>query len=132
MGKKITKENAREYQAKSVESRKANARQAKLAKDIMAIYLNTPITDTEALNIDDIQSMKDINGKNLTVLAAGLAGLARRVADTSRDNGDDLKLALQIAGQWVDKSEQVIHDTSSEEYDDYVRQTIGLKAPDHE
>lgn len=97
------KEKARMMGIASGEAR----RQRKLARDIMTDFLNAPITSGDVLDTDTIRSMKDINGKNMTVLAQGLARLALRVA-TKENNNEDLKLALQIAGEWVERAEQTV------------------------
>lgn len=94
-------------------------RQMKLAKDIMTTLLNASVDIGATEDIDNINSIKDIDGKNVTALAKGLASLAAGVAEGDRK---DIELALKIAGQWVEKSEATIMDATSEAYEDYVRE----------
>lgn len=94
-------------------------RQRKLAKDIMIALLNTNVSKGKSEDIDSINSIYDLDGKNATALAKGLAELAKGVAEGDRK---DIELALKIAGEWVEKSESTIMDSTSEAYEDYVRE----------
>lgn len=94
-------------------------RQRKLAKDIMIALLNTNVSKGKSEDIDSINSIYDLDGKNATALAKGLAELAKGVAEGDRK---DIELALKIAGEWVEKSESTIMDGTSEAYEDYVRE----------
>jgi len=94
-------------------------RQRKLAKDLMIALLNTNVSKGESEDIESINSIYDLDGKNATALAKGLAELAKGVAEGDRK---DIELALKIAGEWVEKSESTIMDSTSEAYEDYVRE----------
>lgn len=101
-------------------------RQRRLAKDIMVALLNASVESGDIEDIDEIKSIGDLNGKNVTALAKGLASLAVGVAEGDRK---DIELALKIAGEWVEKSESTITDASSEAYEDYVRQKSDSTEP---
>lgn len=94
-------------------------RQRKLAKDLMIALLNTSVEGGMIDDVDEIKSIRDIEDKNVTALAKGLASLAIGVAEGDRK---DIELALKIAGEWVEKSESTITDATTEAYQDYVRE----------
>lgn len=117
--KSITANERKANAKKAGESSGKSRRQMKLAKDIMTELLNASVEEGVAEDIDSIKSIKDIEGKNVTALAKGLASLATGVAEGDRK---DIELALRIAGQWVEKSETTNIDATSEQYEDYVRE----------
>lgn len=113
--KSEARENGRKGGVNSGKSR----RQRKLAKDLMIALLNTSVEGGVIDDVDEIKSIRDIEDKNVTALAKGLASLAKGVAKGDRK---DIELALKIAGEWVEKSEATITDATTEAYQDYVRE----------
>ena len=85
----------------------------------MIALLNTSVEGGMIDDVDEIKSIRDIEDKNVTALAKGLASLAKGVAKGDRK---DIELALKIAGEWVEKSESTITDATTEAYQDYVRE----------
>lgn len=66
----ITKENASAMAKKSVEVNKEKAIRRKTIKDDLTILLNLAIAEGRAVPADELQSLAEANGKNVTVQTA--------------------------------------------------------------
>ena len=81
-------------------------RERKTARELMLYLLNLPLDQGKPK--DKFKSLKDIRGKNVTALTAGLANLT---TDVARGDPKAIDLALRIAGEMV---EQISVQTSDE------------------
>ena len=75
---RITKENAREMQARGVAKHKENIAKRKAMKQTLDLLLNKAIKKGKMLSAEDIQSIAEAEGKNITAQEAMSIAMIQR------------------------------------------------------
>ena len=85
-------------------------REKKTAKELMSYLLSLPIDEGKPK--DKFKSLKDIKGKNITALTAGLVNLTKEVMQGDKKA---IELALRISGEMVEQIQVNTTDETIEE-----------------
>lgn len=94
----LTSEEARIIGRKGGKASVKARREKKTAKELMSYLLSLPIDEGKPK--DKFKSLKDIKGKNITALTAGLVNLTK---DVMQGDKKAIELALRISGEMVEQ-----------------------------
>lgn len=103
-------DEAREMGRKGGKASGKARREKKTAKEIMSYLLRLPIDAGKPK--DKFRSLKDIKGKNITALTAGLVNLTK---DVMQGDKKAIELALRISGEMVEQIQVNTTDEAIEE-----------------
>ena len=103
-------DEAREMGRKGGKASGKARREKKTAKEIMSYLLSLPIDAGKPK--DKFRSLKDIKGKNITALTAGLVNLTK---DVTKGDKRAIELALRISGDMVEQIQVNTTDETIEE-----------------
>ena len=107
---RLTPEERHNNASKAGKSSGKARREKKTAKELMSYLLSLPIDQGKPK--DKFRSLKDIKGKNITALTAGLVNLTKEVMQGDKKA---IELALRISGEMVEQIQVNTTDEAIEE-----------------